>query len=157
MSASLQRPRHLRRILLIVVSAITMFGVSAAPTSAQPARPASLDGTWACSVLAGYTYDEVINQLAVCNPTGLAYSYRLRTAGDNKWLCAVPAGYTYDEVTNQLDICNPSGLAYSYRMRLPVNGLWACTVPPGFTYSQVMIQLDICDPSGLANSYRLVG
>ncbi|QUQ68038.1 hypothetical protein [Kutzneria sp. CA-103260] len=49
----------------------SLFGVGAVTASAQP-----LDG-WACSVPAGYTYDQVANQLGVCNPSGFTYSYHL--------------------------------------------------------------------------------
>jgi hypothetical protein len=160
------RLRHVGLGAIFVVGSITTAILAAGPAGAvahshgssrtNTVRPAILDGTWACSVPAGYTYDAVSNQLGVCNPTGFAYSYRLRIPRDNIWVCSVPT-YTYDAVSNQLSVCNPSGFAYSYHMRVPVNGLWACTIPPGFTYSATSNQLSVCNPNGFALSYRLVG
>ncbi len=69
-----------------------------------------------CAVPAGYTYDEVTNQLDICNPSGLAYSYRMRLPVNGLWACTVPPGFTYSQVMIQLDICDPSGLANSYRL-----------------------------------------
>ncbi len=129
------------------------------PTQARSAqaRPASLDNTWACSVPAGYTYDQVANRLNVCSPSGFAYSYHLRTPSDGVWACTVPSGFTYDQVANRLNVCSPSGFAYSYHLRTPSDGVWACTVPSGFTYDRVAYRLNVCDPSGFAYSYHLIG
>ncbi|MBO4205557.1 S8 family serine peptidase [Micromonospora echinofusca] len=115
----------------------------------------NLDGTWACSVPAGYTWDRVTNDLNRCNPSGWAYTYHLRAPADNITVCSVPSGYTWDRVTNDLSVCSPSNFAYSYHLRVPAVGLWACSVPSGWSYSQTMNQLSVCSPSNFANSYRL--
>ncbi len=116
----------------------------------------NLDGTWACSVPAGYTYDRVVNELNTCVPGSFANRYHIRAPQDNIYVCAIPAsGFTYDRVVNQLNVCSPSSFANSYNIRVPVTGLWACSVPPGFTYTQVANQLNVCSPSSFANSYLL--
>ncbi len=115
----------------------------------------NLDGTWACSVPAGYTYDQVQNQLNVCNPSGFANSYRLRAPADNIYTCTVPSGFTYDRVVNNLNVCSPSGFANSYNIRAPADNIYTCSVPSGFTYDRVVNNLNVCSASGFANSYHI--
>jgi hypothetical protein len=88
---------------------------AAAPANATTTRPAA--SFWGCRVPPGYTYDRVVNELNVCNPSGFAYSYHVVSPANGIWACGVPAGYTYDRVVNELNVCNPSGFAYSYRLR----------------------------------------
>jgi len=115
----------------------------------------NLDGTYACSVPSGYTYDLVVSRLNECSPNNFANSYRLRLPRDNISTCTVPSGYTYDLVTSRLNTCSPNNFANSYRIRVPVVGMWACRVPTGFSYDQVRSQLNVCSPNNFANSYRL--
>jgi subtilisin family serine protease len=115
----------------------------------------NLDGTWMCSVPAGYTYDQVVNQLNVCVPGYFANSYRIRTPVDTLWACSVPAGFIHDQVVNQLNVCSPSNFANSYRLRTPGDNFYACSVPAGYTYDRVVNQLNVCSPSNFANSYNI--
>lgn len=116
----------------------------------------NLDGTWACSIPAGYTWDRVISQLNVCSPSGFANSYHLRAPANNIYVCSVPSGYVWDRVQNQLNVCSPSGFANSYHMRVPSDNIYVCSIPSsGFTWDRVQNQLNICSPSGFANSYNI--
>ncbi|MGQ0840002.1 S8 family peptidase [Actinokineospora sp.] len=115
----------------------------------------NLDGTYACSIPPGYTWDQVVNQLNVCNPSGFANSYRLRSPANNIYVCSVPSGYVWDQVSNQLNVCNPSGFANSYRLRAPGDNFYACSIPAGHTWDRVVNQLNVCNPSGFANSYNV--
>ena len=146
------------RALALVGLLLSLCAFVAPAAQAAPTRPASLDNTWACSVPAGYTYDQVQNNLNVCSPSNFAYSYHLRTPQDNIWACSVPtSNLTYDRVQDNLNVCSPSNFAYSYHLRIPVNGLWACSVPPGFSYDLTQNNLNVCSPSNFAYSYRLRG
>jgi subtilisin family serine protease len=115
----------------------------------------NLDNTWACSVPAGYTWDQVINQLNVCNPGGWAYSYHLRTPVNNLWACSVPSGFTWDQVANNLNVCSPSNFAYSYHLRTPGDNFSVCSVPSGYTWDRVANNLNVCSPSNFAYSYNM--
>lgn len=115
----------------------------------------NLDGTWACSVPAGYTWDQVQNQLNVCNPSGFAFSYHLRRPANGIWVCSVPSGFTWDQVTNNLNVCSPSNFAFSYHLRTPGDNFWVCSVPSGFTWDQVTNNLNVCSPSNFAFSYHI--
>jgi|GEM_PF-842727 len=115
----------------------------------------NLDNTWACSVPAGYTWDQVVNQLNVCNPSGWAYSYHLRTPVNNLWACSVPSGFTYDQVANNLNVCSPSNFAYSYHLRTPGDNFYVCSVPAGYTWDRVANNLNVCSPSNFAYSYHI--
>ena len=115
----------------------------------------NLDGTYACSVPAGYTWDQVVSQLGVCSPTGFANSYRLRSPADGIYVCSVPSGFVWDQVVNNLSVCSPSGFANSYRLRAPGDAFYACAVPAGHTWDRVVNNLSVCSPSGFANSYHV--
>jgi hypothetical protein len=149
------------RLVRIAALLLGLLGLLAVPTTnadAGPVTPQSLDGTWACSVPAGYVWDQVANNLGVCSPTGFAPSYHLRLPVDGLWACTTNApGFVWDQVANNLSVCSPNNFAFSYRLRVPVNGLWACSVPAGFTYDQVANNLSVCSPNGFANSYHLRG
>jgi hypothetical protein len=108
-------------VAMSVALLLGMFFPTAA-ASASPAAPtkapvAATAGFWACSVPAGFTYDQVVNQLGVCSPFSFAFSYHLITPADAVWACSVPAGFTYDQVVNQLSVCSPSNFASSYHLR----------------------------------------
>lgn len=89
-----------------------------APSAAKPAvaGAASLDGTWACFVPDGYTFDKVESRLGQCG-SGFATRYRLRTPADLVWACFVPDGFTFDMTQNRLGQCSERGFATSYRLR----------------------------------------
>ena len=70
-----------------------------------------LDGTWACSVPSGYTWDQV-ERTSACG--SLSYRYRLRTPVNGLWACAIPFGWTYDSIRST-SVCGSTG-PYQYRL-----------------------------------------
>ena len=115
----------------------------------------NLDGTYACSVPAGYTWDQVVSQYNVCAPFAYANSYRLRSPADGVSVCSVPSGWVWDQVVNQLNMCSPSNFANSYRLRAPADNIQVCSVPSGYTWDRVVNQLNMCSHSNFANSYNI--
>ncbi len=115
----------LRRITTVLALAVVSLVIVPATIPAQ-ASPGSaetppqgnsatgtlgLDGTWACSVPSGYTWDQV-------EPTGtcgsLSYRYRLRTPVNGLWACAIPFGWSYDSL-RATSVCGSTG-PYQYRL-----------------------------------------
>ncbi|HEY0639316.1 MAG TPA: S8 family peptidase [Pseudonocardiaceae bacterium] len=116
----------------------------------------NLDGTWACSVPAGYTYERTQNSLnSQCNPSGWATQYLLRSPADGIWVCTVPTGWTYERTSSNLNVCYHSGFATSYLIRAPRDGIWTCSVPSGYTWERVSNNLNVCYHSGFATSYLI--
>nr|QLJ96240.1 hypothetical protein HZU44_27860 [Micromonospora carbonacea] len=115
----------LRRIIAALALAIAspLIAPAAIPANANPisqetvlhgnSAPGALglDGSWACYVPSGYTWDQV-------EPTGacgsLSYRYRLRVPVNGLWACAIPFGWTYDSIRST-SVCGSTG-PYHYRL-----------------------------------------
>ncbi|WBB77889.1 hypothetical protein O7606_16630 [Micromonospora sp. WMMD882] len=120
-----ERNAVLRRILAVVALAAVplLFTPNAIPAYANAApqevvvngngAPAtlSLDGTWACSVPSGYTWD-IVEPTGACG--SLNYRYRLRTPVTGLWACHIPFGWSYDSLRST-SACGTTG-PYQYRL-----------------------------------------
>jgi hypothetical protein len=144
---------HRRGRWLAVLFALVTIG---AVTQTVASASASLDGTNACSVPAGYTYDIASSQLGgPCNPRGFATVYHLRLPVEGLMACTVPAGFTYDIAQQTLNQCAVGASAVAYHLRVPAAGMWACTVPPGFHADALVNQLNVCTPFAFAVTSHL--
>jgi hypothetical protein len=102
----------LGRLSTALLAAVGLLLAIGALSSAATARPASLDGTWACSVPAGYTFDSV-TATSACATSGVATMVRLRVPVNGLWACTVPPGFTFSQ-TQATSACARSGVATMY-------------------------------------------
>ena len=139
--------------ILTVLGLVTAFGfVSPSPSPAHAeVGTVVVDGSWACSVPAGYTYDYA-DRRPEC---GMQLGYRIRVPVDGLWACLTVGNFTHDYAYKTWT-CHPSNpnQATMYHLRTPFDGLWACTVPPGFRYDTSYSTVS-CYPPNYALMYHL--
>ncbi|WP_405015823.1 hypothetical protein OHV05_00985 [Kitasatospora sp. NBC_00070] len=139
---------------LAAVTALLLAGFTVAP--AGSAHAAGLDGTWACSVPAGYTYDQVQQTRQCSGGAGWTSTvFRLRTPAEGVLSCTPVDGFVYDNVTLGSACAQTGPQAPGYRLRTPVDGLTACGVKPGWTYDLITYTTACSTTSGVpATTYR---
>lgn len=139
----------------LVLASLLAGGTATASTQPSGAAP-KVAAYWACWVPLAATYDRVITEFGVCNPTGYANSYHVVVPTDGLWVCRVPPGFTHDRVSLDNSLCSVIGYATTYHLRVPARGIWACTVPAGFGYDRVFFEFAVCNATRSTYSYHLV-
>ncbi|WP_344441190.1 hypothetical protein [Kitasatospora nipponensis] len=141
-------------LALAAAAAVLLANFAVAP--ADSAHAAGLDGSWACSVPAGYTYDQV-QQTRQCSggSSWTSTVFHLRTPAEGVMSCTPVDGFVYDYVSLGSACAQIGPQAASYRLRTPVDGLTACSVKPGWTYDLVTYTTACSTTSGVtATTYR---
>ncbi|MEU9127280.1 hypothetical protein AB0D08_04020 [Kitasatospora sp. NPDC048540] len=141
-------------LAFVAAAALLLADLAVAPTQAGAA---GLDNTWACSVPAGYTYDQV-QQTRQCSggSSWTSTVFHLRTPADGVMSCTPVDGFVYDYVSLGSACAQIGPQAASYRLRTAVDGMMACTVKPGWTYDLISYGSACSQNAGVpSTTYRI--
>ncbi|MFJ8435943.1 hypothetical protein ACIQ9P_32045 [Kitasatospora sp. NPDC094019] len=148
--------RTIRALVLTVLAALAALG----PWTTGPAsaNTTGLDGTWSCTVPAGYVHDAIASG---CGGSGV--TFRLLTPATGRWSCAVPDAWTYDALDSSLGgkPYGPCQLGASKgsatRLLAPVDGAWVCAPPKAgvWTYDRISTTPVLSGCSAYGGNYHL--